>query len=140
MKLRIVGIRKTTFADHVDVSLRSCIEPTICKDECEACHETRNKDKVFETLVERLLLMEHPIKPYASLTGEQRTKSAMKCESCNAIGVFKGKGLTGREYEQDGKLARNWPQDWKQGEAEDKACEGSQIARPKDEQSVPPTH
>ena len=46
----------------------------------------------------------------------------------------------GRVDSQDSKLSWYRPQDWEQGKAEDKAGQGSQIARPKDEQSIPPAH
>lgn len=38
-----------------------------------------------------------------------------------------------RVYEQYCELSRHWPQNWKQGEAKDKASQGSYIASPKDQ-------
>lgn len=38
-----------------------------------------------------------------------------------------------RVYEQYCELSRHWPQNWKQGEAKDKASQGCYIASPKDQ-------
>lgn len=71
---------------------------------------------------------------------QKQDMGAIDCKEKPCIDKRADNGGDVGRHSQDNKLAWLKAQDGKEGEADDKAGEGAQVAGPEDEQSVPSTH